>query len=131
MAKNFDSSEFKRRLAKLPEAIRRNYSDAEEANAREWVGLSKAFAPEELGTLAASIRHEKTETGGQIVQAGGEATSKPVRNGVSETIDYADEQDFGNKEQKAHPFFWIAYRTLKRKMKSRRSRALSKALKEI
>ncbi|MDB5574983.1 MAG: Phage protein gp10 family [Bradyrhizobium sp.] len=131
MPKNFDCSEFKARLAKLPDAIRRADSAALAQNAAEWVGLAKTFVPEDKGKLAASITHHATDTGGQIVQAGGETTSRPIRKGAPVTIDYSDEQEFGNKEQQAHPFFWTAYRTLKRKMKARRSRAMSKALKEI
>lgn len=131
MSKLWDSSEFKRRLAKLPEAIRKADAEAVEQNAREWVTMAKSLAPRDKGTLLASIENEATETGGQIVRAGGKATTREVRAGSGASVDYAVQQEFGNEQMQPSPFFWPAYRSLRKRFGSRRKRALSKALKEL
>jgi HK97 gp10 family phage protein len=131
MSKLWDSREFKARLSKLPAAIKRADSAALEQNAGEWVAMSKSLAPQDKGALLQSIEHHRTETGGQIVQAGGDKTTREVRSGSGVAIDYAVQQEFGNEEMAPSPFFWPAYRSFKKRFKSRRNRALSKALKEI
>lgn len=134
VVRNFDASAFKKRLAKLPAVVKREVNAAIEKDAREWVALAYTLAPKDPadGTfLAPSIRHYETETGGQVVQAGAEPTTKPVKSGQSPEVDYAVLQEFGTEEMRPSPFFWPAYRLLKKKFKSRRQRALSKAFKEI
>lgn len=131
MAKKFDTSDFKRRLQKLPKVIRRELSDAMEKDAEEWVKTSRYLAPKdpEDGTpLHDSILRQATETGGQIVRAGGKTTTKPSKGGP---YDYAVGREFGNSVAPAQPFYWPAYRLLRKKFTSRRRRALSKAIKEI
>lgn len=134
VVRNFDASEFKRRLAKLPAVVKRELNAAIEKDAQEWVAASKLLAPKDPKDgihLEPSIRHHKTETGGQIVRAGGEATTKPVKDGKSPTVDYAVAQEFGTEKMPPSPFFWPVYRLLRKKFKSRRQRALTKAFKEI
>jgi HK97 gp10 family phage protein len=134
VVRNFDASEFKRRLSKLPAKVKREVNKAIEKDAREWVSLADTLAPKDPtdGTfLAPSIRHYQTETGGQVVQAGAEPTTKAVKNGQSPEVDYAVLQEFGTEDMPPSPFFWPAYRLLKKKFKSRRQRALTKAFKEI
>lgn len=131
MVKKFDASVLKKRLARFPDVVRREVSASIEKNALEWVATSKAMAPKDKGALVASIRHAATPTGGQIVEAGGQTTYRAVRSGTSVALDYAEEQEFGNEQTPPSPFFWSAYRLLKRKFKSRNSRAMSKAFKEL
>jgi HK97 gp10 family phage protein len=134
VVRNFDARDFKKRLAKLPVAVKREVNKAIEKDAAEWVALAHVLAPKDPkdGTfLAPSIRHYETETGGQVVQAGDEPTTKAVKSGQSPEVDYAVLQEFGTEDMKPSPFFWPAYRLLKKKFKSRRQRALTKALKEI
>lgn len=131
MATKFDSSAFKRRLAAIPAAVRKEVSKAIAKDAEEWVALSRAIAPTDPkdGTfLKDSIRHEPTETGGQIVRAGGETTTKEGQNGP---YDYAIGQEFGTKDMPASPYYWPAYRTLKKRFTARRQRALNKAIKGL
>ncbi|WJR67654.1 hypothetical protein QTA58_02495 [Neorhizobium sp. CSC1952] len=126
-----DNAEFRRRLARLPKAIRDQVSAAIAKDADEWVRLSRAIAPKdpEDGTpLHDSIRHHETDTGGQVVRAGGEATTKPSAGGP---FDYAVGQEFGTVNSPAQPFFWPAYRLLKKKFLSRRRSALNKAVKDF
>jgi len=124
---------FKRRLLALPKKVVKETNRAIEQNADEWVRVSRSMAPvDPTGGihLQPSIRHYETETGGQVVRAGGEATTRPVKDGQSATFDYALAQEFGTQEMGANPFFWPAYRLLKKKFVSRRSRAMRKAIKE-
>ena len=135
MAKGwYVSNEFKRRLSKLPQSVQKATNRAIEQNADEWVRTSRSMAPVDPKDgvhLRPSIRHHDTETGGQVVRAGGEATTRPVKNGQSATYDYALAQEFGTQEIGANPFFLPAYRLLKKKFVSRRSRAMNKAIKDF
>lgn len=126
------SAAFKRRLLALPNKVLKETNAAIEKNADEWVRVSRSMAPvdpEDGIHLKPSIRHQDSETGGQIVRAGGEATRKPTKDGG--TYDYAIAQEFGTQDMQANPFFWPAYRLLRKKFGSRRSRAMSKAIKDF
>lgn len=133
MAKNWHTSAaFKRRLLALPSKVFKETNRAIEQNADEWVKEARLAAPVDPKDgvhLRPSIRHHDSETGGQIVRAGGEATRKPDNNGG--TYDYAIAQEFGTQDMQANPFFWPAYRLLKKKFGSRRSRAMNKAIKDF
>lgn len=128
------SGEFKRRMLRLPEKVRKDTNRAIEQNADEWVRVSRSMAPVDPKDgihLKPSIRHYETETGGQVVRAGGETTTRHVKDGQSATFDYALAQEFGTQEMAANPFFWPAYRLFKKKFVSRRSRAMNKAIKDF
>jgi HK97 gp10 family phage protein len=127
MARDNGLREFAQRLAKVPASIRRETSKAIAINADEWVRVSRATAPKdpEDGTpLHDSIRNDPTETGGQVVRAGGPTTTK-------DGYDYAIGQEFGTTAHQASPFFWPVYRSFKKRWASRRSRAMNKAFKEF
>ena len=135
MAKGWGvNGSFKKRLMKLPAKVQKDTNKAIEKNADEWVRTSRGMAPTdpEGGIhLKWSIRHYQTETGGQVVRAGGETTTRPVKEGQSETYDYALAQEFGTQKMFANPFFWPAYRFLKDKFGRRRTRAMNKAIKDF
>lgn len=124
----WNSDEFKRRLAKMPAAVRREGEAAIKANAKEWVRSAQSLAPDDPATpgqaIRASIRNHESPTGGQIVRAGGETTTR-------EGVDYAVQQEFGNQRHAAQAFFWPSYRLLKKRFVSRRRRAVSKAVKDF
>ena len=131
MASDNGVRDFSNRMAKVPATIRRETSRAIQINAEEWVKVSKATAPKdpEDGTpLHDSIRNHSTETGGQVVRAGGPTTTKDSLGGPS---DYAIHQEFGTAAHEASPFFWPVYRSFKKRWASRRSRAMGKAFKEF
>lgn len=131
MARDDGFKDFARRMAKVPASIRRETNKAIGANAVEWVKVSRATAPKdpEDGTpLHDSIRNYATETGGQVVRAGGETTTKQSAAGAS---DYAIHQEFGTAAHPASPFFWPVFRSFKKRWASRRSRAMNKAFKDF
>lgn len=130
MAKN-GTAELKRRLRRLPKAVVKGVNAAIAKDADEWVRLSRRFVPKDPvdGTpLHDSIRHYETETGGQVVRAGGETTTKPSAAGP---YDYALAAEFGTIRHLKQPFYYPAYRALKKKFQGRRRRALNKAVKEF
>lgn len=128
------NSAFMRRLARVPKMVQIETGKAIKTNADEWVKTSKSMAPRDPkdGTpLHDSIRNYPTETGGQVVRAGGKTTTKPVKDGQSAEYDYALAQEFGTADMPAQPYFWPAYRLLKKRFASRRSRAMNKAIKDF
>ncbi|MCO7736447.1 HK97 gp10 family phage protein [Brucella intermedia] len=141
------SKAFKKRLAKLPASVLKKTNEAIKKNAEEWVDWAQKMAPEDPKDgihLRPSIRHEETETGGQIVRAGGEATRVKQINGTG-TFDYAIGVEFGTSPHiaggkfkgamhpgtSAQPFFWPSYRMLRKRMSSRRRRALNQSVKDF
>jgi hypothetical protein len=131
MTKWFDSRAFQKRLKKLPAKVKLRVEEAIETDAEEWVRLSKALVPKDPIDgifLEPSIRSYKTGTGGMVVRAGGATTTKPSAGGP---YDYGLAQEFGAREIPAQPYFWPAYRSLKKRFLARRKRALKRAIKEI
>ena len=132
MAKNSGLARLQRRMAALPKSVRRAVAPAVEKSADEMVDLARRFAPVDDGTLRASIKHRAGdhELARQVV-AGGEATTREVRSGSGAKYDYASAQEFGTSEQSAQPFFWPAYRLIRKRVKSRIRRAVGKAVKDF
>lgn len=130
MARDDGFKDFARRMAAVPASIRRETNKAILINAEEWVKVSRATAPKDPddGTpLHDSIRNYATETGGQIVRAGGESTMKSGPAGAS---DYAIHQEFGTADMPASPFYWPVYRSFKKRWAARCNRAMNKAFKD-
>lgn len=126
------SAAFKRRLLALPKKVLKDTNAAIEKNADEWVKTSRSMAPVDPKDgihLRPSIRHYDSETGGQIVRAGGETTTRTMSDGS--TFDYAIGQEFGTVGFNGQPYFWPAYRLLRKKFRGRRARAMSKAIKDF
>lgn len=142
----------KKRLDAIPAQVRQEIAAAQNQNAQEMVALAKSLAPKKTGALQASIRSEAGKTDLSVKVVAGDADAYYARfvefgtRGSSE----GDEQGFvekltltrGAEEQKrrrkarrthpgtrAQPFFFPAYRALKKRMKSRASRAASKGIK--
>ena len=144
----------KRRLDAIPPKVREAVVAAQGQNADEMVALARSLAPKKTGALAASITKEssKNQLGVSVVAGGGKAFyARFVEFGTRGSVD-GEEQGFtekltltrgaeGQKRRrksrrthpgtKAQPFFFPAYRALKKRMKGRASRAASKAIKEV
>lgn len=121
-----------RRMEAIPKQMRKAIKPALDQSGEEMVRLARNFAPRDDGTLQQSIVYR--DGPGELavtVQAGGEATTRPVRNGADATYDYALAQEYGTREMSANPFFWPAYRLTKKKLKARIRRAVSKAVKDF
>lgn len=123
-------AEFNRRMKRIPENVRRAAQEVIDANAADLVATQKSFVPVDEGDLRESIRTFPLGglRVGAVVKAGGATTTRPVRNGISVTFDYALAQEFGTENMQANPFFFPAYRLNKRKHKARVTRAIKKAI---
>lgn len=100
-------------------------------SATEMVGLAKRLAPIEDGDLQNSIRMSRgNRPTSYIVEAGGPLTTKPVTAGADAEYDYALGQEFGTQKMPANPFFFPAYRVVRRTHKGRVTRAINKTLKQ-
>jgi HK97 gp10 family phage protein len=125
MAKVEGLDRFKRRLSALPAAARQEMAGALDESADRLMNLQRALAPTDDGTLRASIRKEPGDHELQVrVRAGGPTTTKPVRQGLTApAADYALIQEFGTEDHPAQPFFFPAFRALRRTIRNRLARA--------
>lgn len=87
--------------------------------------LAKGLAPVDEGDLRASIQTEpgRHELAVDVV-AGGQLTTRPVRNGAT-----APSYDYAREIEAKQPFFFPAYRALRRSIKAALTRAVSRAAK--
>lgn len=126
----------KRKLARIPDNVKRRAQADLMLAGREINMLQRSLAPEEDGTLRASIRTEPLDDGtvGVVVKAGGPTTTKPVRNsekGNAPQYDYALAQEFGTADLKhPNPFFWPGWKARKRRALSRVRQGWKRSLKE-
>lgn len=132
-------------LRKLIPAATVAMAAANRQTADEMAATAKSFAPVKTGKLRDSIRVEDgPRPGSYYVKAGGPTTTKEVRGGSGVAYDYALGVEFGTKPHtnagefsgsenpgiRRVSFFWTSYRLVKKRMKSRNSRALNKAVKQ-
>lgn len=87
-------------------------------------------APEETGALEASCTVAPGDNPLEyFVQAGGDMTTKEVREGSGEPHDYALDFEHGNSRQPARPFFYSTYNAMKDDMQEQINEAVSEILK--
>lgn len=127
----------RRKLARLPEEGRKAISQSLEQNAAELVAAQKRFAPRDQGDLIASIKWQWTQPGDMSAETRGS-----VKGGLGLSVDvtagdrkafYARFVEFGTRDGRIQkqPFFYPAYRISIRRFRSRVSRNLNKALKQL
>ena len=129
----------------IPTAAKKRAKEALEASAEEIIALMKRLVPKDEGNLAESIgwtwgnvpkgavalgRSEPTGNGRLriTIYAGGDKTVVTNSRGVEFQNVFI--QEFGTQEQDAQPFFFPAWRALRRRAKSRVSRGITKGVKE-
>lgn len=120
------------RLRKIPPAIRKSQRTEIMSAAQELVAAQRAVAPVEDGTLRNSIQYRDVSNASRIaarVEAGGAATTKPVRKGVKPTYDYAKGVEFGTSDTAAKPFFYGPYRARRKQFRRKRDKAARDAIK--
>lgn len=98
------------------------------------VSRQKAAAPKDTGRLESTIRRSKVRQGKKsatvTIRAGGRATTdaSSTRPGG---FDYAVEQEFGNKDMPAHPFFYPPIRQNAEDIKRKIRRAFRAEVKDF
>lgn len=125
----------KRKLARIPDNVKRRAQADLMLAGREINMLQRSLAPEEDGVLRGTIRTEPLTDGtvGVEIKAGGPATTKTVKSGkgaVAYTVDYAVEQEYGNKNMPPNAYFWPGYKARRRKAMGQVRRGVRRALKE-
>lgn len=109
----------RRRLKAIPVEVRKALKVQNAQNAADLVDTMKGFAPVQDGALVSSIRHQDVSASTRI--------SQRVSAGARDAP-YAAWVEFGTSKSEPHPFFWPAYRLMRRRMKSRMNRAAKKAV---
>lgn len=117
-----------RRLEKVPLNVRAAAATEALLQARALGQAIERMAPKDEGKLAQSVRVEGGKTGMRFfVKAGGPLTTRPVREGVSATYDYANAVEHGTQKMKAEPFFYPTYRANRKQMKRSIEKVIRKA----
>jgi hypothetical protein len=112
----------------LAAVIREQAEDLSQAQQSALKALEQS--PDEMGDLEASCIVVSGPSDLEVfVQAGGDATTKEVREGSGEGYDYAVGFEFGNSHQPARPFFYSTYRERRDGMRAAITDALTEALK--
>lgn len=118
-------------LDAIPQAAKDAIADSLTKGADEMAARMVYLAPMgETGNLKKSIRKTRIANNHVRVEAGGELTTKPVREGQSATYDYSLGVEYGTVDSGSEPFFWPSVNTTKRRVRKRVDRAISKAAKE-
>lgn len=120
----------KKRLAKVPQQVRAAAAAEALLQARALGQAIQRVAPKDEGMLRESVRIEGGRFGDRFyVKAGGPKTTRPVREGVSATYDYALAVELGTQKMKAEPFFYPTYRTNRKQMRRSIEKVILKAAK--
>ncbi|GLR55135.1 hypothetical protein KYK30_31785 [Shinella yambaruensis] len=125
----------KRKLSRIPEAVKQRAQADLMAAGREINVLQRSLAPQDDGTLRGSIRTEALTDGtiGAAVAAGGAATTRPVRRsekGNAPEYDYALAQELGTEEMEPNPFFYPAIKVKRKEVRRRVRAGVRRALKK-
>lgn len=122
-----------RKLALLPKASKEGVRESLKQSAREITNLMEALAPEATGRLKGSIGWTFGDPPKGSISIG-----RLQRGDLTVTI-YAGDEDafyarwieFGTIKMPAHPFFFPAFRALRRRARSRMARSINKAMKQV
>lgn len=134
MAQDGGLSRFQKRMRAIPEDVRKAVRPALLKSAEEVAGAMRSLAPEDEGDLKESIT--VTGPGEQTPaysQPGGSQAAKEneaiVTVGNSD-VRYPHLVEYGTAHAPAQPFFWPAYRSLRKRSESRIKREMTKAIKK-
>ncbi|WP_200898747.1 HK97-gp10 family putative phage morphogenesis protein [Candidatus Rhodobacter oscarellae] len=119
----------------VPEEVRKSATAALEKGAQEIVDMARSLAPVDSGDLRDSIGWTWGDApkGSLVLGAVGGQEYGTLRITVYAGNDdafYAAWQEFGTQNQRAHPYFFPAYRSLRRRVRSRITRDINKAIKK-
>ena len=125
---------FQHRMQAMPKAVRDAVGPAALRGAQDIADMVEHFAPEDEGDLKTSVMvtgpGQSTPPyshpgGSHIVPEGAAAVSVG-----STDVRYPHLQEYGTKHHAAQPFFWPAYRMMRKRAADRVKRAMSKAVRE-
>jgi HK97 gp10 family phage protein len=134
MARSPQSLRLERRLEAIPKAVRAALKPALAASGNELAALMKQLAPEDEGDLKESIAVTLPgESTPAYSQPGGSRVVGELEVLVTvgnHAVRYPHLQEYGTAHHEAQPFFWPAFRLLRKKLDSRIKRAVGKAVRD-
>lgn len=107
-------------LKRIPAQVQAEVAKAVDKSADEMAAAARTLAPEATGELAGTIR----------VEAGPDNLSRSVVAG-DEDAGHGTFVEFGTPTADAEPFFWPAFRLLRKRRDGQINRAVRKALKDF
>ena len=140
------TQQFKKNMALLPVAYMEGAKKAIETNADAMVAMAKRLAPKgDSRALANSIRwywagsSEDLGAGGgglraghtSVIAAKGALELAAIVGAGSREAFYARWQEFGTRNQPGQPFFYVAYRALKKRARARMATATRNSARQI
>jgi HK97 gp10 family phage protein len=122
------------RLDAIPKSVREAVQPALVKSGAELVATMRQLAPEDTGALkdsiVATLPGDRTppysQPGGARIVGDTEVVVTAGNSGVR----YPHLVEYGTAEAAAQPFFWTAFRLLKRRMENRIKRAVGKAVRD-
>lgn len=128
------SERLARRLNAIPMAVKKAVQPALLKSGTELASAMRTLAPEDTGALKKSIAVTSpghatpphSQPGGSRIAGENEVLVTAGNNGVR----YAHLVEHGTAKAKAHPFFWPAFRLLRKRIQNRTKRAIGKAVRE-
>ncbi|WP_332712623.1 HK97-gp10 family putative phage morphogenesis protein [Pelagibacterium mangrovi] len=122
-----------RRLEAIPKAVKSAVHPALIQSGNEIAGTMKTLAPVDTGALRDSIEVTAPGTASPpYSQPGGSrlaAENEVLITVGNEDVRYPHLVEYGTQNSSAQPFFWPAFRLLRKKASNRIKRAVSKAVK--
>lgn len=120
---------FQKLKRSVPE-LEKELTSALEQNGNEMVAKARSFVPRDEGHLDRSIEWQYTQN--TIAGEGSRSPAIVVMAGDEKggLADHARHVEFGTSDTMRQPFFYPAYRLLRRKMKGRLTRSMTKAMKK-
>lgn len=118
----------RRKMKAIPVEVRKVAREQLKKNAEELVETQKRFAAmsfkDPSGKLQSGIKQQDVSDPTRITRKVS-ASAKDEKG-----RDYAAWVEFGTSKSEAAPYFWVGYRLLKRRFRSRMTRAAKKAVQE-
>ncbi|MFC7399587.1 HK97-gp10 family putative phage morphogenesis protein [Chelatococcus sp. GCM10030263] len=133
MAKVAGLDRLRRKLAVLPDAAKDEIRKALVAGAEEIVALAKSLVPVESGGLRNSIGWTWGDApkGSIALASAGTGDLRITVYAGNDHAYYARWVEFGTVKMAAKPYFFPAYRSLRRRVRSRITRGVKGAVKRV
>lgn len=133
MAKVQGLDKLRKKMRALPDVARKEIRAAMEKGANEIVAMAKGLVPVDNGDLRDSIGWTwgSAPKGSMTLAQAGEGDFRLTIYAGNDRAFYARWVEFGTEQNTAQPFFYPSYRALRKRTKSRISRAYTKAAKKV
>lgn len=126
----------RQKVRKLPPEMERAIRESFETGASDMVGMAQRLAPVETGALRNSIAWRYGDPPGGSIGGFAMGSRSKAEDRISiyagdREAFYARWVEFGAMGIPAQPFFFPAWRALRKQIKSRNTRAINKAAKKV